>query len=129
MYKYKKRPSKIKKVLLNFLLMTVVSLLSIFIYNMYINIDIYSKDENEGNSGAIRLTQNIKEDEKIVQEQDITEILEKDIKSVVGISKIKNTGNSIFLNNSTQELGLGTGIIITNNRLYSYKLACCRKQI
>ena len=129
MYKYKKRPSKIKNFFLIFLLMTVVSLLSIFIYNMYINIDVYSKDENDESSTGIRLSQNIKEDKKNIQEQDITEILEKDIKSVVGISKIKNTGNSIFLNNSTQELGLGTGIIITNNRLYSYKLACRRKQI
>lgn len=127
MYEYKKRPSKTKKVFLIFILMAVVSILSIFIYNMYINIDVYSKGENEKSSSGIRLAQDIKEEEKNNKENDITEILEKDIKSVVGISKIKNNGNSIFLNNSTQELGLGTGIIVTDKRIYSYKLACRRE--
>lgn len=126
MYEYKKRPSKIKKVLLIFLLMAVVSILSIFIYNMYINIDVYSTEDNNQNSSAVRLSQNITNENK---EEDITTVLEKTIKCVVGISKIKNTGNSIFLNNSTKELGMGTGMIITDNRIYSYKLACCRKQI
>ena len=124
MYKYKKRPSKLKKVLLIFLLMAIVSALSIFVYNMYINIDVYSTEDNEQNLGAVRLSQNITEENR---EEDIADVLDKTIKCVVGISKLKNNGNSIFLNNSTQELGLGTGMIITDNRIYSYKLACCRK--
>ena len=49
------------------------------------------------------------------KETDITEILENTVKSVVGISKIKNAGGSIFSNNSTEELGLGTGIIVSDN--------------
>lgn len=124
MYEYKKRKGTFKRVVILFFLMILVSALSIFIYNMYINIDVYSKEENGENSGAIRLSQYITEEKK---EEDITSILEKTIKCVVGISKIKNTGNSIFLNNSTQELGLGTGMIITDNRIYTYKLACCWK--
>ena len=123
MYEYKQRKGIFKRVLILFFLMILVSALSIFIYNMYINIDVYSKEENENNQGAIRLSQNITEE----KEEDITAVLEKTIKCVVGISKVKNTGNSIFLNNSTQELGLGTGMIITENRIYTYKLACCWK--
>lgn len=119
MYKYKKRPSKIKRFFLLFLLMSIVSFLSIYIYNMYINIDIYSNQDVQENYGTIRLSQNISESEKNTQEQDITEVLDKTIKCVVGISKIKNTGNSIFLNNSTSDLGLGTGMILTDNRIYS----------
>ena len=34
---------------------------------------------------------------------------------IVGISKIKNKGNSIFLNNSASDLGLGTGMIVSEN--------------
>ena len=49
------------------------------------------------------------------KETDITEILENTVKSVIGISKIKNAGGSIFSNNSTEELGLGTGIIVSDN--------------
>ncbi len=106
--------------------MVVVSALTIFVYNMYINIDVYSKDENKENFSTVRLSQNTTKENK---EEDITDILDKTIKCVVGISKIKNVGNSIFLNDSTKELGLGTGMIITSNRIYTYKLACCRKQI
>ena len=47
--------------------------------------------------------------------QDITEVLESVTKSVVGISKIKNKGNSIFLNNSASDLGLGTGMVVSEN--------------
>ena len=122
MYEYRRRTGKFKRFFLIFLLMIFVSIASIFIYNMYVNIDVYSK-ENSSNSGAVRLSSVIKEDEN----QDISEVLDKTIKCVVGISKIKNTGNSIFLNNSTKELGLGTGIVITENRVYPYKFTCCRE--
>ncbi len=122
MYEYKRKTGKFKRIFLTFLLMIFVSIASIFIYNMYVNIDVYSKDES---SGAVRLSQNLILDENNNSE-DITDVLDKTIKCVVGISKIKNTGNSIFLKNSTKELGLGTGIIITENRIYTYKFSCSR---
>lgn len=109
MYEYKKRPSKLKSVILTFLLIIVVAASSIFIYDMYINIDVYSTEQNENQVIRLSSTQEKKENE------DITEVLDKTIKCVVGISKIKNTGSSIFLNNSTAELGLGTGMIISEN--------------
>ena len=124
MYVYKKRPSKFKRFFLLFLLITSVSALSIFVYSMYINVDIYSIENNENTTKAVRLTQNITEEET---KENITDVLDRTIKCVVGISKIKNTGNSIFLESSTKELGLGTGMIITDNRVYPYKLACRRK--
>lgn len=109
MYEYKKRESKFKKVLSLILLIIVVAVSSIFIYSMYSNIDIYSSNEN--NSTAVRLSQNeIKQEEK-----DITKVLEEVTKSVVGISKIKNKGSSILLNNSASDLGLGTGMIVSEN--------------
>ena len=110
MYEYKKRQSKFKKFIILFILIIVVSAASIFIYDMYVNIDVYSTEQN---NQAVRLsnTENIDS----INEKDITKILEETIKCVVGISKIKNTGNSIFLNNSTSELGLGTGTIVSEN--------------
>lgn len=47
--------------------------------------------------------------------ESISEIIEKVNKSVVGISRIKDKGNTVFLNNSTTTLGLGTGFIISEN--------------
>lgn len=110
MYEYKKRQSKFKKFIILFILIIVVSAASIFIYDMYVNIDVYSTEQN---NQAVRLsnTENIDS----INEKDITKILEETIKCVVGISKIKNTGSSIFLNNSTTELGLGTGMIVSEN--------------
>ena len=113
MYEYKKKPNKLKKILIYFILIISVSALSIFIYDMYINIDVYSAEQNNENNNAVRLL-NI---EKLnnTEQKDITKTLEETIKCVVGVSKIKNNGSSIFLNNSTSELGLGTGMIVSDN--------------
>lgn len=110
MYEYKKRPSRIKKVAILIILIVVVSTITIFVYNMYNNIDIYQKDNK---IQATRLSYN-KEVNAEENSNNITEILENTIKCVVGISKIKNTGSSIFLNNSTSNLGLGTGMIVSD---------------
>ena len=118
MYEYKKRPGKLKIIFLNILLIASVSSVIIFIYNTYVNVDEYEIENSQGNQKAIRLSQKTEENIEENKEEDITSVLEKTIKCVVGISKIKNTGNSIFLNNSTEELGLGTGMIITDNRVY-----------
>ena len=45
----------------------------------------------------------------------IADVIEDTTEKVVGISKLKNTGNSIFLNNKEDELGLGTGFIVTQD--------------
>mgnify|MGYP003594020887 CR=1 FL=1 len=110
MYEYKKRESKFKKIISLIFLIIVVAASSVFIYSMYTNIDVYSTDENNNNV-AVRFSQN----ETKKEEQNITEVLESITKSVVGISKIKNKGNSIFLNNSASDLGLGTGMIVSEN--------------
>lgn len=44
-----------------------------------------------------------------------SDIIEKAVKSVVGISKLEQNGTSIFLENSESKLGLGSGIIVTEN--------------
>lgn len=113
MYEYKKRPSKIKKIIILIILMLTVAATAIFIYDMYINIDVYSNEQTNNGSQAIRIAyeQNNNKD----TQESITNMLEDTIKSVVGISKIKNSGSSIFLNNSTYDLGLGTGIIVSEN--------------
>ena len=111
MYEYKKRQSKFKRIFLNFILIIIVAAASIFIYDMYTNIDVYSAEEEENK--AIKLSSNKSDIQS--EEEDVTKVLEKTIKCVVGISKIKNTGSSIFLNNSTSELGLGTGMIVSEN--------------
>ena len=105
MYEYKKRPSKVKKVIFSIISIILIVAISIFIYDMYINIEVYSDEQENNSNQAIRLS--YEESNSTEETQDsITNMLENTIKSVVGISKIKNSGSSIFLNNSTYDLGL-----------------------
>ena len=47
--------------------------------------------------------------------QTIADMLEETTRKVVGISKLKNTGSSIFSSSTENDLGLGTGIIVSND--------------
>ena len=125
MYEYKKRPSKIKKVIILIVLMLIVAATAIFIYDMYINIDVYSTEEEHSSSQAIRVSYK-ENDNTEGTEESITNMLQSTIKSVVGISKIKNSGSSIFLNNSTYSLGLRNWNNCFRKWVYTYKLACSR---
>ena len=110
MYRYEKRESKLKKVLGTILLVVSVSAISIYLYNIYINISIKNEQKNSGDVGtAIRLST---ETEKEVE---ISNTLEDVTKCIVGISKIKNNGDAIFEAEATEKLSLGTGIIISDN--------------
>lgn len=110
MYRYEKRKSKLRQVLEIIILMIVVSGVSIYLYNMYININIKNDiKESEGTGTGVRLSVEPKETEEI------SNTLENVTKCVVGISKIKNKGDSIFDTKATENLSLGTGIIISEN--------------
>ena len=41
--------------------------------------------------------------------------IENSINAIVGISKLKQTGGSVFLSQAEQKLGLGSGVVITEN--------------
>lgn len=114
MYEYRRRTNRFKRIIGIIILILTVSAISIFIYDMYMGIDVKQYEEASSNANATRVSYN-EISSQLVEVEDITKILENTTYSVVGISKIKNTGNSIFLNNSTYDLGLGTGMIISEN--------------
>ena len=110
MYRYEKRKSKAKPVIGIILLMMIVSAISIYLYDMYININVKSEGKSNSNTGnAIRLS--AESDDS----SEISNTLEDTTKCVVGISKIKNKGDSIFDMHATENLSLGTGTIISDN--------------
>lgn len=110
MYAYKvERRSKWKKVLLFLLTMAIVSFFSIKIYDMYLGIEVKSYGSS-GNSLNNTQTEVDRDENKIEQ------ILEETTKNVVGISKIKNNGSSVFSSKTNEEsLGLGSGVIVSEN--------------
>lgn len=109
MYEYARRPSKFKKFILTFLLVAVTSASSVFIYAMYKKID--TKNINyETKQSATRLY-----NDAVAESNDMTGTLEDATKSVVGISKIKNKGTAVLDINGTDELGLGSGVVFSEN--------------
>jgi len=91
-----------------------------YLYNTYLDIDITPEYDIKRTESTIQAetVENIEQESKT-----IADVLEKVSQSVVGISRIKSHSNSIFSSSgSYNELGLGTGIIVSNN---GYILSNC----
>lgn len=111
----KKRKSQIKDntriVVVTMSILFFLTIAGFYLFNWYINIDIATP--NKQNYTAERTAQTVAEANK--EDKTISQMLEEVSKCVVGISKLKNNGNSIFLKDGTTKLGLGTGIIVSEN--------------
>lgn len=126
MYQYQKRKVKeyIKTISIILLILTVCVLL----YNMYIDIDVTDYAGSEYTSSKLQQTSN----QVQINEKGITNTIEEVSESVVGISKLQDNGSLIFLKDSSSELAVGTGIIIsqdgyilTNQHVSGNKYSTC----
>ena len=113
MQKYKRVKRKTKNVGKNifiaFILVIIVVLIASLI-RLYLRIDV--KNSNE----SLKVERTTKEIQtEVSKEKTIEEIIEEVNLSVVGISKIKELGSSIFAEKGIEKLGLGTGVIATTN--------------
>lgn len=116
MYRYKPKEIKHPKLRRFFTLLIIiicVSIATILLHSMYLGIEIKPFVEEESNETNVDLTRTLQESK--VKSKEISDMIEEVSHSIVGISKIKSTGNTIFFNNSVTQLGLGTGVIITDN--------------
>ena len=114
MKKHKRRKmSNLKKVTITFIILLIFWILGFYIYFTYQKIEV--KEPNYEASKTISTNQEQTVEKAEENSTKIADIIEKTTKSVVGISKLKNVGNSIFSNNTAEELGLGTGVIVTEN--------------
>lgn len=94
--------NKVKYIIKRIFKLLFLIIITIIIYQFYINLQIQISEDNN-NEEII-----IKEDGKLAND-----ILENNFNCVVGISKLKENGNSVFLMNASEDLGLGTGIIVS----------------
>ncbi len=109
----KKRKSTGKKIVIITIVLLLLWILGFYIYVTYNNIEIY-----DSNYTAQRTQSTIEEQtvENVEEEsQTVADVIEETIESVVGISKLKNAGTSIFSESTESQLGLGTGVIVTEN--------------
>ena len=85
--------------------------LGLYLYDTYKKIDI----QTNYNTTRLQSTNMEQTVENVTEKSDsIADTIENVTKSVVGISKLKNAGSSIFGASTEEELGLGTGVIISS---------------
>ncbi len=98
---------KVKYIFKKIIIIFLIAFASIFIYEIFTEIkELPDKEETYG-------TKISADEEKEDNINDISTTIERASKCVVGISKIKSLGSSVFTSNSSQELGLGSGIIVS----------------
>ena len=109
----RRKKKTFKKIMITFITFLILGFIGYYIYDTYQNIEIssnYKAEKTEYINNSSQTVENIEEKSK-----NIADIIEKTTQSVVGISKLKNNGNSIFTKSSEAELGIGTGVVVTNN--------------
>ena len=126
MARYIEKERNYKRIFLMIGIVSLTAISSVFLYDMYIRIEtngnhkfgtytINTVSTQEGKSGKSAENVDILTDYTRLLENKTVEILENVTETVVGISKMKNMGNSVFTLNATKDLNLGSGVIVSQN--------------
>ena len=109
LYIYSQRKGKIKKRIIVFIVVLLLAFVVAKLIHVYNKIPITEYQPIK----AQRLSQTV----EVRNEEDFTiaEMLENATNSVVGISKIKDTGSTVFTENGISQMGIGSGVIISEN--------------
>ena len=113
-YIKQEKQKRLKGYLMGTVFILLVFIICILAYYIYLKIDITNPaEEKEQNVTIAKMSQTVEQ----VQEQDklITEVLQEISQTVVGISKVREAGDSVFLKDGVSKLGLGTGLIVSEN--------------
>lgn len=94
-------------------LVIAIAIIGACVYKMYSDIDINKTSVAGTYPDVSKLSQDV--DMLKHSEKNISDVIDEIIPTVVGISKLKDSGNSIFLKDSVNKLGLGSGVIVSEN--------------
>lgn len=97
------------KILVAFVFLLIIAS-GIILYKFYEKIEVEELDKG---SEAVRTLRTL--DEEKEEQKEVADVIAQATSSVVGISKVKNIGSTIFLKDGSSKLGLGTGLIVTDN--------------
>ena len=93
--------------------MLFIWIFGFYLYVTYQNIDI---NQNSYTASKVQSTINEQTVENVEENsKTVADTIEEETEKIVGISKLKNAGNTILSNSSESDLGLGTGFIVTEN--------------
>ncbi len=113
MKKAKRRKNSGKRIVMTMISLIIIWILGFYLYITYKNIEIYDSNYTAQKTKSTIEEQTVEKAEE--NSKIVADVIEETVESVVGISKLKNAGNSIFSNNTESQLGLGTGIIVTED--------------
>jgi len=126
LYIYSRKRKQLKKMLIIIITSVFIILFIIKLIQVYRGIDI--TDYNSVQAERISVT--VKE--KNEEDKTVAQMLENVTDSVVGISKIKDKGDTVFTENGVSEMGMGSGVIIsekgyilTNEHVSGQKNSTC----
>ena len=108
---YRVDKEKVRNIGIQILIIVLSCFFGILGYIIYLDSQVYVYEKS---AVGTKLLKDIESSNNVDSEIKIEEAM----KSVVGISKLKDNGTSVFLEKGVEDLGLGTGIIITENRIY-----------
>lgn len=109
MYIYSEKNKKIKRMVTVIAIIFIILLIGIKLYQIYASIDITKYNTVK----AERVLQTVKD--KNNEDQTVAEMIENTTDCVVGISKLKDNGNTVFTQNGVSKMGIGSGVIISEN--------------
>ncbi len=108
-----KKQNKQKRILIIFGIIMFLWILGFYMYATYNRIEI-----SDNSYETQRIQSTIKEETVEKEEENskkVADIIEETTEKVVGISKLKNTGSTILSKSTENELGIGTGIIVSDD--------------
>ena len=109
----RRKKNNLKKIIFVSAFLIFIWIFGFYLYTTYQNIEINESNytaEKQLSTTNEQTVENVEEESKKV-----ADMLEETTEKVVGISKLKNTGSSIFSNSEESDLGLGTGFIVTSD--------------
>lgn len=111
--KKKKRKNYKKRIIGTAIIAMFLWITGFYIYITYQNIEIDTTDYETTRLQSTTNEQTVESEEE--NSEKVADIIEETTRKVVGISKLKNAGSSIFSKSTETELGLGTGFIVTQD--------------
>ncbi|MCI8471286.1 MAG: hypothetical protein HFJ35_07555 [Clostridia bacterium] len=111
--KVKRKISNQRKVIIIAILAIIVWISVFYLYITYNNIEVKDNNYEATRILSTPSTQSVEEVEE--ESKKVADVIEDTTRKVVGISKLKNMGNSILSKTTESELGLGTGMIVTED--------------
>lgn len=111
--KRKKHKNTLTKILIITIITIIMWILGFYLYITYEEVEINNQNYQATKTQSTVNAQTVENVEK--DSKNVADIIEDTNRKVVGISKLKNAGSSIFSKSQENELGLGTGFIVTEN--------------